>query len=154
MLLSGLVGWVSFRPDLALWAILLFFDILKLERAALLSINTSAGKQTFSLSLFSSCFFLFSSFFFKEAFLNCFPFSVLSSFVSWLKASYAGAVPHMRHVAPAASSGRHFSFLCSPQLPVEWKPFKVCVAEGSFVNLFAPRSLPFIRAHICCWAHR
>ena len=149
MLLSGLLGRLYFGPDLALRAILLFFGILKLERAALLSINTSAEKQTFSLSLFCYCFFLIN-----EVFLNCFSFAVLSSFASWLEASSAGAVPHMRHVAPPSSTGRHFSFLSSPQLPVEWKPFKVCVEEGSFVYLFAPRFVPFIRAHICCWAHK
>ena len=66
---------------------------------------------------------------------------------SWFDASSTGTVPHMRQVAPPSSTGRHFSFLSSPQDPVEWKPFKVCVEEGSFVNLLAPSLLPCIRAH-------
>ena len=73
------------RTDLALRAILLFFDILMLERAALLSIDTSVGEQTFSLSLFSYFFFLIN-----EVFLNCFSFAVLRSMASWLEASSAG----------------------------------------------------------------
>ena len=41
-------GRLSFRPDLALRADLLFLDILKRKRAALLSIDTSSGAPTFS----------------------------------------------------------------------------------------------------------
>ena len=132
MFLSLGLGRLSFRPDLALKANLLFFDIMKLERVALLSMDTSAAKQTFSWSWFSSFFLI-------EAFLSCFSFAALSSFASWLEASSAGAALHIRHVALPTSSERHFSFLCCPQLPAKWKPFNVCVEEGSFVNLFAPK---------------
>ena len=61
MFLSLGLGQLSFRPDLALKANLLFFDISKLERVALLSMDTSAAKQTFSWSWFSNCLFLLSS---------------------------------------------------------------------------------------------
>ena len=42
-----------------------------------------------------------------------------SSFMSWGEACCNGAVSHMKHVAPPSAGGRHFSFLCNPQLPVE-----------------------------------
>ena len=48
---SGFLGWLSLNPDLALRAILLFFDILKLDSAAKLS-TVGSGVETLFASLF------------------------------------------------------------------------------------------------------
>ena len=114
MFVSCLGGRGSCSPDLALSAILLIFDILKFERAAQLSMDISLGEQTVSLSLFSSLFF-----FIFEVFLTCFSFAVLRSVASLSDTSCTGAVLHIKQVAPPFSTGKHFSFLINPQVPVE-----------------------------------
>ena len=111
---SGLVGLLSLSPALAVRATRLLLEALKVLRAAAEKLILSSG---FVRSLgFNGTFFI------------CFSLAVFSNCWSISEASLDRAVPHARQLFV----GLHFSFLCRPQVPVEWKPDIGLSVEGFF----------------------
>ena len=73
----------------------------------------------------------------------CLSCATFNSLASISEASVIGAVPQIKQVL----IGRHFSFLASPQVPVEWMPLGGWSVEGFFWKRFPPRPDPFSKAH-------
>ena len=89
-------------------------------------------------------------FFFKYVFMLCFYFAAWSRERSWVDTCVKGAVSHVRQLAPPSVGERHFSFCCSPQLPVECRlPFAAWGDAECLEKLVGPRLLFFMTAHSC-----